>query len=294
MRNAGLDEAQAGIKIAGRNIKNLRYADDTTLMAESEEELKSLLMKMKQESEKAGLKLNIQKTKIMALGPITSWQIDGKNVETVSDFILGSKSNADSDCSYKIKTPALWKNSCDKPRQCIQKLRHHFADKGPYSQSYSFSSSHVQMWGLDHKIGWASKNWCFLIVVLEKTFESLLDGMEIKPVNPKGNQPWLLIGRTDAEAEAPILWQPDAKRWLTGKSPDAGKDWGQKSIGQQRIRWLDTIIDSIDRLWEIVKNREAWHAAVHRVTKSWIALSDWTATTVCQVQWSRLYKLYPI
>ena len=104
MRNAGLDEIQAGIMIAGRNINNLRYADDTTLMAESEEELKGLLMKVKEESEKVGLKLNIQKTKIMASGPITSWQIDGKTVETVADFIfLGSKITADGDCSHEIK-----------------------------------------------------------------------------------------------------------------------------------------------------------------------------------------------
>ena len=115
-------------------------------MAESEEELKSLLIKVKEENEKAGLKLNIQKAKIMSSGPITSWQIDGENVDTVSDFIyLDSKINADGDCSHEIETLAPWKNSCDKPRQCIQKLRHHFADKGPYSQSYSFSSSHVQM-----------------------------------------------------------------------------------------------------------------------------------------------------
>ena len=108
MRNAGLDEAQAGIKIAGRNISNLRYADDTTLMAESEEELKSLLMKVKEESEKVGLKLNIQKTKIMASNPITSWQIDGKTVETVADFILGgSKITADGDCSHEIKRRLL-------------------------------------------------------------------------------------------------------------------------------------------------------------------------------------------
>ena len=108
MRNSGLDEVQAGIKIAGRNIDNLRYADDTTLMAESEEELKSLLMKVKEESEKVGLKLNIQKTKIMASCPITSWQIDGKTVETVADFIfLGSKITADSDCSHEIKRPLL-------------------------------------------------------------------------------------------------------------------------------------------------------------------------------------------
>ena len=118
MRNAGLEEAQAGIKIAGRNIKNLRYADDTTLMAESEKELKSLLMKVKEESEKIGLKRNIQKTKIMASGPITSWQTDGETVETVSDFILGgSKITADGDCSHEIKrhfTP--WKESYDQPR----------------------------------------------------------------------------------------------------------------------------------------------------------------------------------
>ena len=114
--------AQAGIKIAGRNINNLRYADDTTLMAESEEELKSLLMKVKEESEKPVLKLNIQKTKIMASGPITSWQIDGETVETVTDFIfLGSKITADSDCNHEIQTLAPWKESYDKPRQCIKK-----------------------------------------------------------------------------------------------------------------------------------------------------------------------------
>ena len=117
MRNAGLEEAEAGIKIAGRNINNLKYADDTTLMAESEE-LKSLLMKVKEESEKVGLKLNIQKTKIMATGPITSWDIDGETVETVSDFIfLGSKITADGDCSHEIlKTLTPWKESYDQPR----------------------------------------------------------------------------------------------------------------------------------------------------------------------------------
>ena len=112
MRNAGLEETQAGIKIAGRNINNLRYADDTTLMAESEKELKSLLMKVKEESEKVGLKLNIQKTKIMASGPITSWEIDGETMETVTDFIfLGSKVIADSDRNHEIKTPAPWEKS---------------------------------------------------------------------------------------------------------------------------------------------------------------------------------------
>ena len=117
MRNAVLEEKQTGIKIAGRNINNLRYADDTTLMAESEEELKSLLMKVKVESEKVGLKLNIQKTKIMASGPITSWQIDEETMQTVTDFIfLGSKITTDDDCSHEIKTPAPWKKSYDQPR----------------------------------------------------------------------------------------------------------------------------------------------------------------------------------
>ena len=145
MRNAGLDEAQAGVKIAGRNINHLRYADDTTLMAESEE-LKSLLKKVKEESEKAGLKFNIQKTKIMASSPISSWQIDGETVETVSDFIfLGSKITADGDCSHEIKTLTPWKESYDQPRQHIKKQRHYLANKGPSSQGYGFSSGHVWM-----------------------------------------------------------------------------------------------------------------------------------------------------
>ena len=143
MRNAGLDEAQAGIKIAGRNINNLRYADDTILVAESEEELKSLLMKVKEDSEKVGFKFNIQKTKIMAFSPITSWQIDEETVETVADFILGaSKISADGDCSHeKMLTP--WKESYDQRRQHIKKQRHYFANKDPSSQGYGFSCGHV-------------------------------------------------------------------------------------------------------------------------------------------------------
>ena len=135
MRNAGLEEAQAGIKIGGRNINNLRYVDDTTLMPESEEELKSLLMKVKEESEKVGLKLNIQKTKIMASSPIISWQIDG---ETVGGFIFwSSKITADGDCSHEIK------ESYGQTRQHIKKQRRYFANKGPSSQGYGFSSGHV-------------------------------------------------------------------------------------------------------------------------------------------------------
>ena len=154
MRNAGLEVGQAGIKIAGRNINNLRYADDTTLMAKSEEELKSLLMKVKEESEKVGLKLNIQKMKIMASGSITSWEIDRETVETVSDFIfLGSKITADGDCSHEIKRRLLTprKQSYDQPRQHIKKQRHHFANTGPSSQGYCFSSSHVWMRELNYK-----------------------------------------------------------------------------------------------------------------------------------------------
>ena len=147
MRNAGLNEAQAGIKIAGRNIYNLRYADDNTLMAESEEELKSVLMKVKGESENIGLKLNIQKTKIMASGSITSWQIDEETVETVTDFILGgSKITADGDCSHEIKRCLLLARKVMTDLDSILKnKRHYFANKGPSSQGYGFSSSHVWM-----------------------------------------------------------------------------------------------------------------------------------------------------
>ena len=149
MRNAGLEETQAGIKIAGRNISNLRYADDNTLMAESEEELKSLLMRVKEESEKAGLKLNIQKTKIMASSPIISWQINGETMETKMTYFifLGSQITVDGDCSREIKRHLLlWKKSHDKLlRQHIKKPGHYFADRCLTSQSYGFSSSHVWM-----------------------------------------------------------------------------------------------------------------------------------------------------
>ena len=146
MRNAGLEEAQAGVKIAGRNTSNLRYADDTTIMAESEEELKSLLMKVKEESEKGGLKLNIQKTKIMASGLITSWQIDGETMETMRDFILGgSKITADGDCSHEIKRCLLLGRKAMTKLDSILKSRdiHYFTNKCLSSQGYGFSSSHV-------------------------------------------------------------------------------------------------------------------------------------------------------
>ena len=122
--------------------------------------------------------------------------------------------------------------SYDQPRQHIEKQRHYFANKGPASQSYVFSSSHLWMWELDYKASWALKNWCFWTVVLEKTVESPLDCKEIHPVHPKGNQSWISMGGTDVEAETLIVWPPDPKNWLTGKDPDAGKDWGQEEKGK--------------------------------------------------------------
>ena len=205
---------------------------------------KSLLMKVKEESEKVGLKLNVQKTKIMASGPITSWQIDG---ETVTDFIFGGLQNH---CRWWLqpwnqKTLAPWKKSYDQFRQHIKKQRQHLDNKDLSSQSYGFSSGHVWMWELYYKESWVLKNWCFWTVVLEKTLESPLDRKEIQPVHPKGNQSWVFIGRTHVEAETPVFWLPDSKNWLTRKDPDAGKDWGQEEKGTTEdemvgwYHWLD-------------------------------------------------------
>ena len=180
-------------------------------MAESEE-LKSLLIKVKEESEKVGLKFNIQKTKIMAYSPIISWQIDG---ERVVDFIfLGSKITADGDCSHKIKRHSL-EGKLWPTRQHIKKQRHYFVNKGPSSQGYGFSSGHVWMWELDYKESLV-RNWCFWTVVLEKTLESPLDCKESQPVHPQGDKSRVFTGRTDAEAETPILWPPHVKSWLIG------------------------------------------------------------------------------
>ena len=152
---------------------------------------------------------------------------------------------------------APWKKCYDQPRQHIKKQRHYFANKGPSSLSYCFSSSHVWMWELDCKESWAPKNWCFWIVVLNKTIESSLDSKEIKPVHLKGNQSCIFIGRTDAEAETLILWPPDEKNWLTGKDSDAGKDWRQ------------------EEKWTTEDERDDCMASLTRWTWVWVSSVSW-------------------
>ena len=182
----------------------------------------------------------------MASGSITSWQIDGKQWkqwETL--FWEAPKSLQMVTAAMKLKTLAPWKKSSDQPRQHIKRQRHYFGKKDSSGQGFGFSSSHVWMWELDYKESWAPKNWCFWTVVLEKTLESPLDCMEIQPVNPKGNQSWIFIGRTDVEAETPTLWPPDAKNWLIWKDSNAGKDRRQEEKGTTEDEmagwhhWLD-------------------------------------------------------
>ena len=193
-------------------------------MAESKEEQKNLLIKVKEKSEKVGIKLNIQKTNIMPSGPITLRQVDGETVETVSDFIFGgSKISADGDYSYEVKRHLLL------GRKAMTNLDNILKSRDIASPTkVCLVKAMVFPVELDCKESWALKNCCFWTVVLEKTLESPLDCKEIQPVHPTGNQSWIFIGRTDAEAETPILWPPDGKNWLIGKDPDAGKDWRWK------------------------------------------------------------------
>ena len=173
--------------------------------------------------------------------------------------------------------PAPWKKNYDQPRQHIQKKRLFFSDKGPSSQSYGFSSSHVQMWELDHKESWAPKNWCFWSVILKKTLESPLDCEEIQLVHPTGSQSWIFIGRTDAEAEIPTLWSPDVKNWLIGKDADTRHNREQeetRATADEMVSITYSVDVNLSKRWEIVEDRGAWHAAVHEVAKSWTQLNN--------------------
>ena len=242
MRNAGLEEAQAGIKIAGRNISNLRYADDTTLMAESEEELKSLSMKV--ESEKVGLKLNIQKTKIMASGPITSWELDGETVETVVDFMfLGSQITAGGNCRHQIKRRLLLGrkvmtnlDSILKSRDITLPTKVHLV-KGLVFPVVTYG---CESWTI-------KKAECRRIDAFElwRRLLSPLDCKEIQPVHSKANQAWMFIGRTDVEAETPIFGHLMGKSDWFEKTLMLGKIEGRNRRGYQWMRCLDGITDSM-------------------------------------------------
>ena len=206
-------------------------------------------------------------------------------MDTVTDFIfLDFKIAADGDCSHEITRCLLLGRKAMTNLDSVLKNRdNYFADKDPSSQSYGFSSSHVWIWELHNRKGWAPKKWCFWTVVLEKMLERPLDSKEIKWVNPKGNQPCIVTGRTDVEAEAPVLWPPNAKSRLMWKDPDAGKDWRQEKKGStenEMVGWHHWL-NGHEFEWTLGdgEGQEAWHATVHGVQKSRARLSDWTAIT---------------
>ena len=235
---------------------------------------------------KSWLKNQHSKTKIMASSPITSWQIEEEKVESVTDFLfLGSKITAGSDCNHEIRRLLfLGRKATTNLDSILKNIDSTLLTKVHIVKAMVFP---VVMYGCESwiiKEGWALKNWCFQIVILEKTLESPLDNKEIKPVNPKGHQPWKLTGRTGAETEAPILWLLDVESSLDSldKTLMLGKIEGRRRR-QQRMWWLDTISSSMDmnlgELQEIVRDRKGWCVAIHGVTKSQTWLSAWTKTT---------------
>ena len=203
--------------------------------------------------------------------------------QSLTFIFLGSKTTADGDCSHKIKRRLLLGRKVMTNLYSILKSRHYFSNKGPSSQSYGFSSGHEQMGELDYKEIWAQKNWCFWTVVLEKTLESPLDCKEIQPVNPKRAQSWVFIGRSDVEAEAPILWPPDVKSWFIWKDPDAGKDLRTGGEGDDR-GWDAWMASPTQWAWVWVNSRSLWWTGRPGICSPWCRRvgHDWAT----ELNWS--------